>query len=361
MIYLVAFAVIGQAIAGPSFSKWAPMPTPRRGGVGGILFDKSGAPNVYVTGGINSETNVEKSVVVYDAAYDEWRQEVDLIVGRNDHSAAPLGDSLYVGGGAALCENEKPCSLSSVEMFTPSTGKWTTVASLTSAKRGLSFASDEDGGLLYALGGMSCPSNCVGESVEYLSTLEVYNTEMDMWTLLPSMSTPRRDFGVAIVDSILFAVGGCGGDGSKLDIDHCEALDTVEKYDPVSKTWTTLTPMPTPRRGFALGQYGSQLIVAGGSVASGWSTPTDSTDFSKTVLSYDTASDTWYSLTRMPDPRDGLVKGYNMFLGISMFLISGSSSDVAYEPTTELMALMCYNPHASGAHSKGINVSMPSC
>jgi N-acetylneuraminic acid mutarotase len=362
MIYLIALTVIGQVAASPSFSKWAPMPSPRRGGVGGILFDKSGAPNVYVTGGSNAENNVEKSVAIYDAAYDEWREEADLLVGRSDHSAAPLGESLYVGGGASACDSENTCSLSSVEMFTPSTGKWTNVASMNTARRGLSFASDEDSGMLYAIGGMSCPSTCVGESVEYLSTLEVYDTENDIWSTLPSMPTPRRDFGVAIVDSILYAVGGCGGDGSKLDIDHCEALDTVEKYDPVTKTWTSLAPMPTPRRGFAMGQYGTQLIVAGGSEAAGWSAPADSNELTKTVLSYDSINDAWYTLTRMPDPRDGLVKGYNMFLGISMFLISGSSADSAYEPTTELMALMCYTPSSASAQQhRGINVSMPLC
>lgn len=231
---IVVAGSLGGALAGPSFSQWAPILTPRRGGVGGILFDKYGAPEVYVTGGSNSNSQVSKNMEVYNAGYDEWRQEVDLPTARSDHAAAPLGDALYVGGGATSCEGDSTCNTASVQVFTPESGTWTEISSLNQARRGLSFATDDDSGLLYAIGGMSCPSNCIGEAVEYLATFEVYDVEKDLWTELPSMPTPRRDLGVAVIDSIVYAVGGCGGDGSKLDIENCEALTVTEKYDPAT-------------------------------------------------------------------------------------------------------------------------------
>src|SRR5262245_60291833 len=58
------------------------------------------------------------------------------------------------------------------------------------------------------------------------------------WTTKTPMPTPRTEFGVATVNNKIYAIGGYSG----------SVLRTVEEYDPLTDTWTRKADMPTPRR-----------------------------------------------------------------------------------------------------------------
>lgn len=317
--------------AGPSFYKYTPIPTARYGGVGGILYDKYNSPEVWVVGGSNPsiEQQVTSSFEIYSANWDEWKTGSSLTIPRTDHGGSPINGTLYVGGGLTSCDNTL-CTTNSVEYYSSTTSSWTSGPSLNIARSGHFFASDDTLGLIYAIGGIDSNSN-------YLSSVEVFDINTNQWTSIPSMPTPRTGLSAAVVDSKLYVVGGCG---ETYPVSECKSLSTVEVYDPQTKNWSTLTSLLTPRHSFALGIYGSQLIAAGGSSSTGMAQTGD--DIVKSIDIYDLIANEWYLVTRMPDARNGLVKGYNMFVGISMFLISGISSDNVYENTNELMALMCY-------------------
>jgi N-acetylneuraminic acid mutarotase len=307
-----------------------------------MLDDKSGYPEIWVVGGSNPsvEGDIGTSVEVYSTVWDEWRVEKSLKYSRSDHGAAPVNGTLYVGGGLASCGSET-CLTSTVESYTPSTASWTAGPALLSARRGLFFASDETNGLLYAVGGVSCNSDC--STINYLDTFEVLNVNTGVWSTLPSMPTPRTALSAAVLDGKVYAVGGCGGQNN--DLSKCEPLSVIEVYDPVAQSWTNLSPLKSPRHSFTLGLYGTQLIVAGGSSSVGLATGTSLT---RSVDTYDIIGNEWYNIAFMPDPREGLVRGYSLFVGISMFLISGESSSTTYSNTNELMALMCYKNVENG-------------
>ena len=54
------------------------------------------------------------------------------------------------------------------------------------------------------------------------------------------MSVTRNRVGVAVMDGLLYAVGGCTGS---------EYQNTVERYDTEQDTWTTIEPMHIKRLG----------------------------------------------------------------------------------------------------------------
>lgn len=54
------------------------------------------------------------------------------------------------------------------------------------------------------------------------------------------MNGRRLQFGVAVIDDKLFVIGGRDG---------LKTLNTVECYNPKTKTWTVLPPMSTHRHG----------------------------------------------------------------------------------------------------------------
>lgn len=58
------------------------------------------------------------------------------------------------------------------------------------------------------------------------------------------MSGRRLQFGVAVLDGRLYVVGGRDG---------LKTLNTVECYNPHSKTWSVMPPMSTHRHG--LGEH----------------------------------------------------------------------------------------------------------
>jgi N-acetylneuraminic acid mutarotase len=236
---------------------------------------------------------------------------------------------------------DQHCQTEKVEKYTPSSKTWSQVSPMSRARKGLAFANDEASGLLYAAGGMDCLEDCSGIPVEYLATFEVYDPATDVWTSLPPMPTPRTDLSLAVLNSKVYAVGGCGGDGAVQSAKDCDPLSVMEMYDPDTQTWSSKGELVFPRHGFNLAVYGSQLIAAGGSSASGIDTASVATNLTKTVDVYDTSSDTaWYPLTVMPDPREGLVAG-NLLVGISMLLVSGEAADTTLQDTNEYMALMC--------------------
>lgn len=314
-----------------------PITTPRRSAAGAIVNNfKDGSPEAWVVGGVTANGPVDL-VEVYSLSWGDWRQEASMLQPRAHHGAAALGGNLFVGGGEISCGGTAFCQTEKVEMYAPSTKTWSQVSSLSQARKGLAFASDEASGLLYALGGVDCGGDCSALSAKYLGTAEVYNPATQAWTLLPPMPTPRADLSAGVVDSKLYAVGGCGGEGN---LENCSPLAVVEMYDPATNTWTSVSPLVQPRHGFTLGTYGSQLIIAGGSSSVGMDAASAATNLTKTVDVFDVGDSLWYPLTRMPDPREGLVAG-NLFVGISMLLISGETADASLSATNEYMALMC--------------------
>ena len=70
-----------------------------------------------------------------------------------------------------------------------------------------------------------------------------------MWTPVANMNGRRLQFGVAVLDDKLYVVGGRDG---------LKTLNTVECYNPKTKTWSVMPPMSTHRHG--LGECGCTSV-----------------------------------------------------------------------------------------------------
>ena len=74
----------------------------------------------------------------------------------------------------------------------------------------------------------------------FLCTDLRFDPEEDRWTSVKPMHTKRLGVGVAVVNRLLYAVGGY--DGS-------ERLGSGECYHPENNAWTMIAPMTTQRSG----------------------------------------------------------------------------------------------------------------
>lgn len=84
---------------------------------------------------------------------------------------------------------------------------------------------------------------------EGATSIEKYDLRTNMWTPVANMNGRRLQFGVAVLDDKLYVVGGRDG---------LKTLNTVECYNPKTKTWSVMPPMSTHRHG--LGEYNCRSV-----------------------------------------------------------------------------------------------------
>ncbi len=87
--------------------------------------------------------------------------------------------------------------------------------------------------------------------------LRVFDIAKNAWSLGPSAPLPAHSEGYRGVShgGKLFCIGGRGPGG---------ALNTLERFDPATATWTTLASMPDARAGTTAAVLGDSIFVFGG-------------------------------------------------------------------------------------------------
>ena len=129
--------------------------------------------------------------------------------------------------------------------------------------------------------------------------MEVYDPASDTWSTDTSLPTATSDLGAAVVNGHIYAVGGFAANSITGQL----ATATVEVYDPISKTWSTGSPLVTSASQPGAGLTGVAAVALKGMIyaiaASGSMVP------SLTQV-YDPASMTWStSATSRPGTNSG--------------------------------------------------------
>uniref|UniRef100_A0A665TML2 BTB domain-containing protein n=1 Tax=Echeneis naucrates TaxID=173247 RepID=A0A665TML2_ECHNA len=136
-------------------------------------------------------------------------------------------------------------SLNVVEVFNPIDNFWERCQPMRTARSRVGVAVVN--GLLYAIGGFDGQSR--------LSTVEVYNPEMDSWTRVSSMNSQRSAMGTAVVDGHIYVCGGYDGKSS---------LNSVECYSPEIDRWTVVAEMSASRSAAGVTVFDGRIFVSGG-------------------------------------------------------------------------------------------------
>ena len=94
-------------------------------------------------------------------------------------------------------------------------------------------------GHLYITGGY--------DGQDCLSSVELFDPSTNRWSAVTSMRQRRCGHGLVSHDGMLYAVGGLvhGPGGSVM-------LKNGEKYNPANKTWTRIADMHNPRSNFGI-------------------------------------------------------------------------------------------------------------
>merc|ERR1712130_73272 len=174
--------------------------------------------------------------------------------------------------------------------------------------------------VLFAVGG-----GCSGDAIQ---TVERYDPIREEWALVAPMNKRRCGVGVAVLDNMVYAIGGHDGTGY---------LQTVEKYDPNEEpSWSTdVAPTSTCRTSVGVAVLDGYLYAIGGQ---------DGGSCLDLVERYDPVQNRWERKANMKTRRLGVgVAVLNKFV----YAVGGSDggkpwdSVEKYSPQTDTWQSVC--------------------
>ncbi|EDL77081.1 kelch-like 18 (Drosophila) (predicted), isoform CRA_b, partial [Rattus norvegicus] len=167
-------------------------------------------------------------------------------------------------------------------------------------------------GLIYAVGGLNSAANFyAGDS---LNVVEVFDPIANRWEKCHPMTTARSRVGVAVVNGLLYAIGGYDGQ---------LRLSTVEAYNPETDTWTRVGSMNSKRRWTVVTPMSSNRSAAGVTVFEGRiyvSGGHDGLQIFSSVEQYNHHTATWHPAASMLNKR---CRHGAASLGSKMFVCGG--------------------------------------
>jgi N-acetylneuraminic acid mutarotase len=130
------------------------------------------------------------------------------------------------------------------------------------------YVSEVLNGMIYIVGGRD---NDSGESK--MASCEKYDTALDEWTSTQSLPTGADGQATAVIDDILYVVGGNQGSGT---------IKILREYNPTTNTWITRANAPRSFENSAADAFQGRMYVT---MHAGY-----------TCFSYDPKTNTWTSL-----------------------------------------------------------------
>src|SRR5207249_5659649 len=177
---------------------------------------------------------------------------------------ASAGGKMYVFCG--LAPGWKPMGM--VYEYDPASDKWTKKKPMPLASHHVSFT--EYNGKIYAFGGFVPPTAGPPAWVPIDNAWE-YDPAADSWKALAPIPTRRGSPVAVTVGNKMYVIGGATmppntNEPSVLPTRPHISVGSVEEYDPVTNTWRSRTPMPTPRNHATAGAVNGKVYVIGGRI-----------------------------------------------------------------------------------------------
>ena len=231
----------------PSTNSWTtktPMPNPKSSFGIAVVDNK-----IYCIGGTTDDYTYTNLNQVYDPLTDTWETKKSMPTSRYALDANVVNGKIYMIGGSQRTPND---NFDINEVYDPVTDTWTTK---TSIPTGVDYyASAVVNNKIYIMGGAVSPTNLN----------QIYDPSTDMWSFGASLPTgvDSAAAGVSAGDTVterIFVLGGKQG---------LDAVNLNQVYDPETDTWVAGHSMPTARYGLDVAVVDDMLYVIGG--REGW-------------------------------------------------------------------------------------------
>jgi N-acetylneuraminic acid mutarotase len=161
--------------------------------VNGKIYLIGGAYYTPIMGKFLTEYNETQ---VYDPATDSWTTKAAIPIPTGDYASAAIDNKIYIVGAGGNASNR-------IQIYDTITNTWATGKPLPFAERAAGVAATSGVNApkrLYVIGGFS--------ATDELN--QIYDPQTDNWTLGMNMTTPRYGLALAVVNDVLYALGGYG-------------------------------------------------------------------------------------------------------------------------------------------------------
>ncbi len=214
----------------PRSDEWLPLPSlpaARRS-----VRAAAVGPVIYVVGGVTS-SGATAVVEAFDTRSSVWSPRAAMPTARYGIGLAQMDGQLLAIGGFRDGQ-----ALSTVERYDPITDRWQPGTPMPTPRTHPAVAVVE--GLVYVLGGEADQGA--------LSIVEIYDPGRDRWLPGPTLPLPMSNVSAAVLNS------------------HIHVLQHYDHvvYDVASATWSLAEPMPTPRHGLGLAVVEGLFYAFGG-------------------------------------------------------------------------------------------------
>ena len=226
---------------------------------GGFVLPEAGGP----------AWNAIDNAWEYDPAKDEWKALAPMPTKRGAAAAAVANGKIYITGGAnsiaGITENgihpTRPHNvMTTVEEYDPATNTWRAVRPMLVARNHHTTASVGD--KLYTIGGRIGSAFITG-GANNIDLVEMYDPATNLWTPREKMPTRRSAMGWGVFNNYVIVAGG-----EYQDREMLAAYRAVEAYDATLNRWQVLPSMPHPRHGFTGGVIGNRFYAVSGDAQS---------------------------------------------------------------------------------------------
>jgi N-acetylneuraminic acid mutarotase len=228
-----------------SWTEKAPMP------VGGYVVNAHRVGDkIYVLPGYGLN-GFRNEVLEYDPVADTWATKTPSPTYRYTVSTEVVNDKIYVLGGDGVfddgpwVQSANWTIKSHVEIYDPATDSWSTGQSAPAPFS--TAATCAIGDEIYMFGGADA-------NRQRIALTQVYNASTNSWSTKASLPTARSNATCARVGDQLYVIGGWSG----------ALVDSVDRYDPATDSWTSVTRLLEPRHYIEAEPIDSKIFMLGG-------------------------------------------------------------------------------------------------
>ncbi|MDQ3098811.1 MAG: hypothetical protein M3Q44_03625 [bacterium] len=169
---------------------------------------------------------------IYDPTSNTWIAGPNLTTGRSEFVTSALNNgTIMIGSGV----NGAGTVVTTSEIYNPTTNTWTfSTGNMQRGHKNGSMVKLNDGKLL-AVGG--CLLDTVCDATSIVSNAELYDPSTGTWSLVGSLSTARYRFNANVLNNGKVLVHG----GNNVS---ASSISSAEIFDPTTQTWTAATSSP---------------------------------------------------------------------------------------------------------------------
>jgi N-acetylneuraminic acid mutarotase len=209
-----------------------------------------------LTGNFPEETPIP-NVLVYDPATDAWTtgKEIPQKRRRGGSGVVVHAGHVYIVGGNT--RGHMSGFVPWLDRFDPSTGDWVELPDAPHERD--HFHAVVLDGKIYAAGGRRSAHDLGHDMDLTVEALDIYDIESGAWSSADAgIPTQRAGAAAAVVDGKIAVIGG-------ESMRQVEAHTEVEAYDPETRQWMTLPPLPLGRHGTQATLHEGRLHFVAGS------------------------------------------------------------------------------------------------